>query len=296
MEQQVRAQSSGGPSVWYRAKHILAVAFKYISLVIGAFVALLPLVTCVIAAFKTPEQFKTSGILEIPGNIFKFFTNIENFQIAWDRGMLDGFKNSFLIVIVVLIGSVMIGSMLAYVLSRFKFPGNGLIRQMFLIATLIPGISTQIVIYKIMNTLGWIDSTIGYMIMQMGTDVISIYVFLQFFENLSISMDESAILDGASYFQVFYKILFPLLKPAMVTVAILKGVSVYNEYYASLLYLTTDSKRTITAVLFSFKGPMGSKFYLICAGALLTILPAIIIFLLCQKQIYSGVAAGSVKG
>ena len=106
---------------------------------------------------------------------------------------------------------------------------------------------------------------------------------------------DAAIMDGASYFTVYYKILLPLLKPAIVTCAILKGVGVYNEYYAANLYLQDANLKTIAIALYSFTGPMGSKYNLICAGVIITLLPMLILFLIFQKQIYSGIAAGSVK-
>ena len=89
--------------------------------------------------------------------------------------------------------------------------------------------------------------------------------------------------------------LLPLLKPAIVTCAILKGVGVYNEYYAANLYLQDANLKTIAIALYSFTGPMGSKYNLICAGVIITLLPMLILFLIFQKQIYSGIAAGSVK-
>ena len=96
---------------------------------------------------------------------------------------------------------------------------------------------------------------------------------------------------------VFFKILFPLLKPAIVTVLILKGVSTYNEYYMANLYLQDKSKLVVVATsLYTFTGPMGNQYNYICAGVLITLLPALIIFLCCQKQIYGGLAAGAVKG
>ena len=148
-----------------------------------------------------------------------------------------------------------------------------------------------------MNTLHLVDSLIGYMILMMGTDVISIYIFIQFFENISTSIDESAIMDGASYYTIFFRILLPLLKPAIVTCMILKGVGTYNEYYMANLYLQSKDKLvTISTSLFTFTGPLGSQYNYICAGVLITILPALIIFILCQKQIYSGLTQGSVKG
>ena len=83
-----------------------------------------------------------------------------------------------------------------------------------------------------------------------GTDVISIYIFIQFFENIPTSLDESAYMDGASYFTIFFKILFPLLKPAIITVMILKGVGTYNEYYNASLYLSDPKLKTIAISLY----------------------------------------------
>ena len=100
-------------------------------------------------------------------------------------------------------------------------------------------------------------------------------------------------MDGATYFGVFFKILLPLLKPAMVTCMILKGVGVYNEYYMSNLYIPDQ---TISTALYKFTGPYGNQYNYICAGVIITIIPALIIFICCQKQIYSGLAAGAVKG
>ena len=267
---------------------------KYVLLIFAAFVALVPIVSCVVTAFKTEEEYANTSVMMLPENWLYF----DNFITAWQKAdMGRAFLNSFLVLICVLVGSVMISSMLAYVLNRFKFHGNALIRNLFTIATLIPGIATQVTVYQIMTALHLVNSMPGYIILMMGTDVITIYIFLQFFENLPVSLDESAILDGCSYFGVFFKILLPLLKPAIVTSAILKGVSTYNEYYMANLYLQDKTKyQVVSTSLFVFSGPMGSQYNYICAGVLITIIPALIIFPLCQDQIYSGMAAGAVKG
>ena len=110
------------------------------------------------------------------------------------------------------------------------------------------------------------------------------------------ALDESGIIDGCTYFGVFFKILFPLLKPAIVTSCVLKGVSIYNEYYMSNLYLTDKSLKTISTALYTFTGPYGSLYNYICAGVLITIIPILVLFLVCQKQVYGGMAAGAVKG
>lgn len=277
-----------------KMRKMIWIIVKYASLVLGSFIAVLPVVVCVITAFKTPEEYAGTNVMTLPES----WTYFENFIQAWQQAnMGTAFKNSLIILIFVLTGSILTGSMLAYVLSRFKFKGNGLVRSLFLFASLLPGIAMQVSVYQIMYTLGWINFLPGYIIMMCGTDIISIYIFIQFFENIPISLDESAIMDGCTYFGVFFRILLPLLKPAIVTVMILKGVGVYNEYYTANLYL--QDKNTLVTVatsLFKFTGPLGNQYNYICAGVIITMIPALIVFILCQKQIYSGLTQGAVKG
>lgn len=259
--------------------------FKYVMLIIAALVAVLPVCVCVLTAFKTTDEYNSTSPLDAPAS----FLNFENFEIAFKQAnMLQGFLNTAIVLVVVLFVSVFIGAMLAYVLNRFKFKGNAIIQNLFMFAALIPGIATQVTVYQIMYSLGLINHLYGYMIVLMGTDIISIYIFLQFFENLPVSLDESAIMDGCTYFGVFFKILFPLLKPAIVTSLVLKGVGVYNEYYMSNLYLQSKELKTISTALYTFTGPYGNQYNYICAGVLITIIPIFILFLLFQKQIYSG--------
>lgn len=266
---------------------------KYVSLVFFSFVSVIPIVSCVITAFKTEAEYKSTNVMTLPEN----WLNFSNFVEAFERANMGrAFINSCVVMVCVLIGSVIIGTQLAYVLNRFSFPGNGLIRNLFLFASLLPGVAMQVTVYQIMHDLGFINHLYGYIIMMMGTDVISIYIFIQYMENIPNSLDESAIIDGASYFKIYWKIMLPLLKPAIVTACILKGVGVYNEYYAANLYLNKPDLKTMAISLYTFTGPLGSQYNLICAGVIISLLPALIVFILCQKQIYSGITAGAVKG
>ena len=267
--------------------------FKYVVLILAAVIALVPVCVCILTAFKTTDEYNASSVLDLP----KTFAYFENFKIAFTQAnMLRGFINTALVLIVVLTVSVFVGAMLAYVLNRFQFKGNAVIQNLFMFAALIPGIATQVTVYQIMYSLGLINHLYGYMIVLMGTDIISIYIFLQFFENLPVSLDESAIMDGCTYFGVFFKILFPLLKSAIVTSLVLKGVGVYNEYYMSNLYLQNQDLKTISTALYTFTGPYGNQYNYICAGVIITIIPILILFLIFQKQVYGGMAAGAVKG
>ena len=287
-------QSATGMTAGMWIRKIIWNIFKYFMLITASFIAVLPIVSCVITAFKTPEEYANTNVMTLPGS----WTYFVNFIEAWNKAnMGTAFRNSIIVLVCVLLGSVMIGSMLAYVLNRFKFHGNALIRNLFLFASLLPGIAMQVSVYAIMNSLGFINHLYGYIIVMMGTDIISVTIFIQFFENISPSLDESAIMDGCTYFGVFFKILFPLLKPAIITVMILKGVGTYNEYYMANLYLQDKANLgVVSTALYTFQGPLGSQYNYICAGVIITLLPALIIFICCQKQIYGGLAAGAVKG
>lgn len=283
-----------GKTLGMTIRKIVWVAFKYFMLCLASFVAVLPVISCIITAFKTPEEYANTNVMQLP-NSWLYFSN---FIDAWKKANMGrAFLNSLIVLAAVLIGSILIGAMLAYVLNRFKFCGNTLIRNLFLFASLLPGIAMQVSVYAIMTKLGFINHLWGYIIVMMGTDIISVTIFIQFFENISPSLDESAIVDGCTYFGVFFKILFPLLKPAIITVMILKGVGTYNEYYRANLYLQSKDKLVVVATsLYTFTGPLGNQYNYICAGVIITLLPALIIFICCQKQIYGGLAAGAVKG
>ena len=271
----------------------ILLVLKYFSLIFFGFVAVIPVVSCVITAFKTSEEYQSTNVMTLPESWLNFDNFIKAYQAA---NMGRAFINSLIVMVCVLVVSIIVGTQLAYVLNRFKFPGNTLIRNLFLFASLLPGVAMQVTVYNIMSSLGFINHLYGYIIMMCGTDVISIYIFIQFMENIPVSLDESAIIDGASYWTMYWKIMLPLLKPAIVTSCILKGVGVYNEYYAANLYLQDKDLHTIATSLYTFVGPMGSQYNLICAGVIISLLPALIIFIIFQKQIYSGITAGAVKG
>ena len=206
-------------NVQKRKKHytvgaILWLIVEYVSLIFFGLCAVVPVISCVITAFKTQEEYQTTNVMTLPKNWLNFDNFIKAFQTA-DMGR--AFLNSVIVMVSVLVVSIVIGTQLAYVLNRFKFPGNGLIRNLFLFASLLPAVAMQVTVYNIMTALHFVNHLYGYIILMCGTDVISIYIFIQFMENIPISLDESAIIDGASYWTIYWKIMLPLLKPAIVT-------------------------------------------------------------------------------
>lgn len=272
-------------------KRNLIMVFKYVILIFTAIVVLLPLVVVFLGSFKGHEEFLTTGVFEFPKAL-----SFENYIRAFvDGKMALGFVNTIIILTVSIIATVLTGTMTAYVVNRFKFPGRGIINNLFLIASLIPSITMQMSVFQIINKMGLFNTRWSTILLFAGTDIISIYIFLQFLENISYSLDESAIMDGASYFTVYWRIILPLLKPAIVTVVIIKGVGFYNEFYTPYLYMPSSDLAVISTALYKFTGPYGSQWEIICAGIIITLLPTLIIFLALQQQIYAGMTQGSVK-
>lgn len=264
---------------------------KYGVLILGAIVAILPVLVVFIGSFKTNDEFLTSGVLALPTT-----WTIENYTRAFVEGdMLIGFKNTVIIFIISMVGKLLLGAMFAYVIHRFDFKLKKLIMALYMAAMLIPGITSQVATFQIINSLGLFNTMWSVIILSLGTDVISIYIFLQYLDEISVSLDESAIIDGASYFTVFRRVILPNLKAPMVTILVISGVAIYNDFYNPFLYMPSRELKVISTALFAFKGPYGTNWPVILAGVVIVIVPILVLFLLLQKHIYNGVA-GSVKG
>ncbi|KFF97698.1 sugar ABC transporter permease [Streptomyces scabiei] len=275
------------------ARRRAARTLTYLSLVGASVVVLLPLVVVLLTSLKTERQMADdSGALTMPDS----FLNLGNYATAFRDGeMLAAFGNTAFILFFAVSGTVLIGSMAAYAIDRFTFRFRKLVVALFLVATLVPGVTTQVATFQIVDSFGMFDTLWAPIALYMGTDIVSIYIFLQFVRSIPISLDESARLDGANAFTIYRKIIFPLLKPAIATVVIVKGITVYNDFYIPFLYMPSDDLGVISTSLFRFKGPFGAHWETISAGAVLVILPTLIVFLALQRFIYNGFMRGATK-
>ncbi|WP_369029510.1 carbohydrate ABC transporter permease [Streptomyces adonidis] len=274
-------------------RRVVARTFVYLSLVLAAVVVLLPLGVIVLTSLKSEQEMADdSGALSLPGDLL----NLHNYVTAFQDGeMLSAFANTALILLFTVTGTVLIGSMTAYAIDRFTFRFRKLVIGLFLVATLVPGVTTQVATFQIVNSFGMFDTLWAPIALYMGTDIVSIYIFLQFVRSIPISLDESARLDGANAFTIYRKIIFPLLKPAIATVVIVKGITVYNDFYIPFLYMPSEDLGVISTSLFRFKGPFAAHWETISAGAVLVILPTLVAFLSLQRFIYNGFMRGATR-
>lgn len=272
-------------------KQILNASLKYAFLLIWLFVCLYPLIIVLFGSFKGYEEFNASAGWALPKQL-----DFTNYQQAFQQGkIVSGFLNTFILVFFGVIGSVLIGSMTAYVLNRFNFRFKRLLIGGYFLLSMVPMVVSQISTFKIVVALGWYDKLIAPIIIYLGADVVMIFIYLQMYEKIPRELDKAAILEGASYFQVYWKILFPLLSPATATVSMLKMISIYNDFYLPFLYLPGENHGTIATSLYRFIGPNQTNWQVICALIVISIIPMLIFYLVLQKYIYNGLAGG-VKG
>lgn len=274
--------SSGSP--------VLSV-LKYAVLIAGCLMVLLPIVVILLGAFKDGREFANSGVFELPKN-----WSFENFRKAFFEGkVLLGLRNTAFILIASCIGTVLTGTMTAFVLQRFNGYFTRGVKALFLLATLLPNISMQVTVFRIVSKLGLYNTIWAPIILNIGTDIISIYIFMQFLSQISVSIDESAIMDGASYPRIYFSIILPNLSPAIATVLIIKFVSIYNDFYTPQLYMQNEKLLVVSTILYKYISSTTIQWEVVFAGIIICIIPTLVLFLSLQKYIYSGLVSGAVK-
>ncbi|WP_432974847.1 carbohydrate ABC transporter permease [Dactylosporangium sp. CA-233914] len=271
---------------------VVVTVLKYVGLVIASVLILLPLVTLLFAAFKTKAEYSTTSAFTPPRDWFNF----QNFRIAFVEGqMLSGILNTGIIMLVSLAGTTFLGTFVAYAVDRFALRGRRIVLGGFLLAALIPSVTTQVATFQIINALGIFDTRGAAILLFIGTDVVAVYIFLQFMAAIPKTLDEAARVDGAGHFRIYWRIILPLLRPAIATTLIIKGIAIYNEFYIPFLYMPSPELSTISTSLYHFKGPFGADWQIIAAGTIIVILPSLMLFAALQRFIYRGLTAGAVR-
>lgn len=257
-------------------------------------VVLAPIVLTLFAALKTKGDMVMTSPLMLPP-----FENItlENFkEVLTDKYLFIGFKNTAILLTVSIFFNIMFGTVTAYIIERFDFRFKKAIVSLFFIGMLIPTFVTEIARFKIINGLHLYNTLGGPIIIYVAADLMQLYIYRQFISTLPVALDESALLDGCSYFQVFGRIIFPLLAPATATVVIIKAINIINDMYIPYLYMPKNKLRTLTTFLMNFANAQQGSWQTLAAGIIVIMLPTVLIYLFFQRYILAGVAAGAVKG
>ncbi len=224
-------------------------------------------------------------------------------QVVWDnyrevfsnKYLLLGFRNTIIILIVSLIFNVMFGTMTAFIIERFQFRGKKIVVSLFFMGMLIPTFVTEIARFRIINRLHLYNTLGAPIIIYIASDLMQLYIYRQFISGLSTALDEAALLDGCSYWELFFRIIFPLLTPATATVCIIKSINIINDMYIPYLYMPKTKLRTLTTFLMDYANAQQGSWQTLAAGIIVIMVPTIVLYIFFQKYILAGVAAGAVK-
>ena len=265
---------------------------KYIFVILIILLSIGPFLWVLLSSFKSNTEILTYSI-GLPSN-FKFSNYLNAFKIA---PLAQFYVNSVIVSIFGTLLNLIILGMSAYVVARFQFRGKKLFVSFVSMALLIPGAALLQPLYLTVKSLGLYDKLFGLMIVYAGFGLpTSLYILSSYFLTIPKEMEESAYLDGAGFLQTFAKIILPISKPGFGTAAVLQFLGCWNEFQFALTLTTGNESRTLPLALYYFKSQFASDYGVMFAATVIVIIPSIIVYVLLQEQVVSGLAAGSVKG
>jgi raffinose/stachyose/melibiose transport system permease protein len=263
----------------------------YSILLLFAFIFLYPIILMLLNSFKTKLELLTS-----PLSFPKQFS-IDNFVEVWHKvNFSHYFWNSILVSAVSVTIILFISSLGAYYLARFKFKWNGFLLFFFVLGLMLPMKLAILPLYTLMLKLHLLDTLYSLIIVYIAGKIpFAIFVFYGFFRTVPKDLELSAKLDGCNEFQVYYKIVLPLMRPAIAAVAIVDLLAIWNDFFYPLIFIRNDALKTIPLGMQTLFGEYNTDWNLLFAGLTLSSLPMIIAFLFASRQFMEGITSGAVK-
>lgn len=250
-----------------------------------------PVAYQVLASFKDRSQINDP--LSFPTS---FYTG--NYQEAFTEGeFFTLLKNSVLVAVLILLIVILCSSLAAYVMARNNGKVYKLLYLYFLSGIMVPFQAGMIPLYKLINSMGLTDSIWSLVIIQAGTTIpMGILIYSGFVKSIPVELEEAARIDGCGVVKAFFKIVFPLLKPATISAVIINIIPIWNDFLTPLLFISSQDKRTLPIGMYSFMGERTADMGPIFAFSVLVCIIPVGLFLFMQKYFYKGLAAGAIKG
>lgn len=267
--------------------------FLYFFLTLFSVATLLPLVWMMSTSLKSGDV-----IFEIPPRFLPDGFHWENYSRAIEEiNFFTLFKNTTIITLLQMLSNVLVSALVAYGFARFDFRWKNFWFMLMLSTIMIPGEVTMIPVFIAFSKIGWVDSIKPLVIPGfLGGSPVFIFLLRQFFLSMPKELEESAVIDGASSFKIFYRIFLPLSIPALITIGIFSFQGSWNDLLGPLIYLNSTDKFTLTLGLSMFKGMMKVEWGPLMAGSILALLPVLIVFFAAQRHFVEGVKLSGIKG
>jgi multiple sugar transport system permease protein len=256
-----------------------------------------PFLWAVSSSLKAPEE-----LFMFPPKLFPAQFQWANYAVIWQQAPLVRFiLNTVVVTALAMVGQILSASLVAYGFARFRFPGRETLFLVVLSTLMIPVQVTIVPIFVLYKWLGWLDTIKPLVVpVYFGGGAFAIFLFRQFFLNVPMSYDEAAKIDGASYQMIFLRILLPLSKPVLITMAIFSFLFHWNDFFGPLIFLNSSDKFTISLGLTYFmkvaiQGGKPTDNLLLAAAMVMTV-PCIVVFVVLQKYFVRGIVMSGLKG
>ncbi|RKJ06106.1 carbohydrate ABC transporter permease [bacterium D16-54] len=263
----------------------------YVVLIALALVMLVPFVWMLSASFKLDKDVFIFPIEWIPKN-----PRWQNYVDIWSRiPLLTFVLNTVKLTLIVTFLQLLTSSFAAYAFAKLDFKGKDLLFLAYIATIAVPWQVYMVPQFMMMRSMGLADTHLAIIFLQ-AFSAFGVFMMKQFYEGIPTELCEAARIDGMTEYQIWYRIMLPLSKPSLSTLTIFTFVNTWNDFLGPLIYLTTESKKTLQLGLRMFISQFGSEYGLIMAASVLSLIPVLIVFLSLQKYFVEGVAASGVKG
>lgn len=265
----------------------------YIGLVIIAIVSALPLYYLVITTFKTPEEAAIS-----PLGLPKSWSFVNYSNALEKMNFTQAVTNNLIITVFSVILLILFSSMAAYVIARSPKKIYNIMFSIFLVGLIIPFQVAIVPLYSIISALGVMNTHLGVIIISVFciNMPLSIFLLRGFISTVPVELEEAAYIDGAGTFKTFWVIVFPLLKPIVVTLVILNTLAIWNDFLTPLLFLQSPEKAVLLQEVYKNVGPFSTNWTSFFPMLVMSVLPLVIFYLVLQRRVMEGVVTGAVKG
>jgi ABC-type glycerol-3-phosphate transport system permease component len=265
---------------------------RHLSLGLLALVSLFPVILVVSTTLKSAQDVRV--------NPFGLFSSIslENLETAWTVGNFDDYLlNSILLTVPSTLIVVVLSTMAGYAFARLPFPGRTMAFYLVVFGLLVPFFAYMIPLYFQMRSMGLLDSLVGVNLVLASTQLsFGTWFMRAFFSDLPSELEQAARVDGASEFQIFQRIMMPLVTSGMGALAVFTFLQQWNNFLVPLLYMPGGEYRPLTLGLYLFIGGRSVEIGPLAAGTLITILPVVVLYVVMQRQVTQGFLSGAVKG
>ncbi len=280
-----------------RNREILSPSAKIVRWILSIVLLLYTSITIFVIGITVMDSMKSKGDLVTNFVGLPKAWTLENYsRVLTEEKLLRYAANSVFLVVVGTLGCLFLGALTAYGISRFEFRGKGFIVAYFLIGMMVPIQVSVLPLFLILRTIGLLNNLLGLALVYVSGISMGCFIFQKFFQTIPMAMEESARMDGAGDFKIFFRIIVPLCKPVIMTVALITAIGQWNDFYMPMVLLGKRSTYTLTLIIYQYIGQFTKHMGESMAAVIITLIPIIVLYFLFSSQIVEGISGGAVKG